>query len=264
MHSVEELVTAVEAGRGYLALVPEAVIGTDGFLYMQGVRTGRQCRYPTALQLAVRLHLEANPGIVTVADADEIAPGWSFGRGEEFALGGAVDDVPDMLVIGTACRKTMTQAVNIFHRNDPAAAAKAARTAARCAELRIPHGVATDEMREWGRAGSLLWQSWCVSMGATPEARDRVLAEIDAAGFDRPLGECLIRAASTAGIGIADTIRALGCLIFDGQLEVDFDQGALLVEEPVARRRLLRDIDRYPSSLIDGWMSAPSPLAAAA
>lgn len=164
MHSVEELVTSVEAGRGALALVPEAAVGTDGRFHMQGVRTGRACRYSTALHLAVRLHLESNPGIVTVADGDEIAPGWSFGRGEQSALGGAVDDAPDMLVIGTAGRRTRTQALSIFHRNDGAAAAKAARTAARCAELRIPHGVATDEMREWGRAGSLLWQSWSVLM----------------------------------------------------------------------------------------------------
>lgn len=64
------------------------------------------------LHLAVRLELEANPGIVAITDAEGIAPGWSFRRGQ----GDVTDDMPDMLVIGTAGGRTRTQALNIFYQ----------------------------------------------------------------------------------------------------------------------------------------------------
>lgn len=259
MHSVELLSASVEAGRGCLALGPSAVVEEDGSFHMKGVRTGQSCRYASPLHLAVRLELEANPGIVAITDAEGIARGWSFRRGQ----GDVTDDMPDMLVIGTAGGRTRTQALNIFYQDDHAAAARAARVAARCAVLGIAHGVTTDEMRSWTRAGSLLWQSSCVNMGASVAARAHVLAEIDSGWRSRPLGDCLIRAASEGRVEIADAVAALGCLIFEDRISVDFDDGALLLSEPIARRRL-GGVDRYPRSLVDEWTSFRSQLAAAA
>ncbi|MEK9212233.1 hypothetical protein [Sphingomonas sp. 2378] len=259
MYSIEVLSASVETGRGCLALGPSAVVEEDGTFHMKGVRTGQSCQYATPLHLAVRLELEANPGLVAITDAAGIAPGWSFSRGQ----GSVADDMPDMLVIGTAGGRTRTQALNIFYQDDRLAAAMATRAAARCAELGIAHGVATDEMRSWTRAGSLLWLSCCVSMGASVAARAHVLAEIDSGWRSRPLGDCLIRAVSEGRVEIEDAVAALGCLIFEDRVSVDFDDGVLLLSEPIARRRL-GGVDRYPQSLVDEWTSSRSCLAAAA
>lgn len=259
MYSVEQLCASVAVGRGCLVLGPSAVIDADGFLQMQGIRTGRSCRYATPLHLAVRLELEANAGIVAITDAAGIAPGWSFSREQ----GGAVGNMPDMLVIGTAGGRTRTQALNVFYHDDRLAAARAGRPGARCAELGIAHGVATDVMRSWTRAGSLLWQSRCVQLGASTAALKHVLAEVDSGSRVRPLGECLTRAASRGMVEIEDVVAALGCLIFEDRIKVDFDDGALLLSEPIARRRL-GGVDRCPQSLVDEWTSFRSHSAAAA
>jgi hypothetical protein len=253
MNSVDELVVSVEAGHGFLVLDPNAATGTDGLLHMRGVRTGKRCRYASALQLAVRLDLEANPCIVSVADADEIAAGWSFGRRVGAVTGDPTGDAPDMLVIATVGGRTRTQALNVACRDDLAAMMRAARTAERCADLRIAHGIVTDEMRNWSRTGSLLWQSRCVEADAGPEARRWVRAEIDAAGFRLPLGDCIMRAAIGAGVGVAEAITALGCLIHEGLIQVDFDRGALQIHEPLARRRLSYDTVRFPEKVVTAW-----------
>lgn len=250
MNSIEQLEDSVRSGRGYVALAPGAAFDS-GVYAVRGMRTGQRAVCRSALDLAVRLELESAPGLRSITDMTSAAAGW--GR----PTGSASDEAPYLVATMVVGGRMMAQVINVCHCGDVVAEARAAKVQRLCADLRIPHGIVTDELRDWARAGTLLWIAGCLERGAPLQARAAILDALDAEGWRRPLGVAVRQAARRLDGDIRQALDALGCMIFERQFQVDLDAGPLWLDEPLAARRCV-ERDRTPSALVEAW-KAPRP-----
>lgn len=258
MNSVDDLVDSVRAGVGFLALSPVAVM-KDGLHAIRGMRTREMALCRSPLDLAARLDLEAMPGIRSLVDLGDLTSQWTFESDD-----GAPTEAPDLVATMCVNGRTAIQAISVIRCGDTIAEARMERARRRCSALRLPHGIITDERRDWVRAGSLLWIAGCVERGASSDAREAVGDALRGFGQYRALARSLRAAAWALPGGIAEALDALGCMIFEKEIHVDLDHGALRLDEPLSARWEVR-ADRRPPELAKAWnagATTPARLAA--